>query len=154
MPAGPSAPSPLHLFTARGHICNERDTAKVFHVSKSTPPTDSDTIEPYQNQSPPSSRSVPGQSSCKYPASRGFMLVSLRAAADAFIHASMQALYLLVKYIIPGFHPLSLVHPRPIVFNSPLPRQLEPLIPGLSIENSEAGLGLKMFIHWPSSAGT
>ena len=54
------------------------------------------------------------------------MLVSSRAAADAFIHASMQVLYLLDKYIIPGFHPLSLVHPRPIDFNSPLPRQLKP----------------------------
>ena len=81
------------------------------------------------------------------------MLVSVRAAADAFIHASMQVLYLLVKYIIPGFHPLSLVHPRPIVLNSPLPRQLKPLlVPSLSIENPEAGLGLNMLIHWPISA--
>ena len=81
------------------------------------------------------------------------MLVSLRAAADAFIHASMQVLDLLDKYIIPGFHPLSLVHPRPIDFNSPLPRQLKPsLIPSLSFEDSEARLGLDMLIHWPFSA--
>ena len=155
MLAGPSTSSPLHLFIAYGRIGNQtRQKKSIFPIRRHP-------IELGHHCTLPKSKvnHLEDRYQAKVAASIPFPVGSCWSLhGPPQTHSSM----LLCKYF--STLPLGQIHHTRFPSAFPCPSQANRLqfsfaaaveassYPSLSIENSEAGLGSDMHIHWPISA--